>query len=425
MDQMSDKILLKPTVASYGNQGSRPLRTDIFAKSFQPLSTLEIAPLQDSVRHFLGHRFQKSIKTAPKPPPTQQVPERITPSPLAMASSDVASATPAAGTNMLQLLGKCALTIVGMRYDPAGSLRVGEQVLIEREPNNPYDSKAVRVDTLQGVKYGHIAKAEAAMLSELMDQHPGKFVVKGCINGHGSATAKPVSVSVYSSSLAPLTPVELEVKRLIVSGIFAYRFRSDTPISALQSLARSADSMFPEAQLSTVDWEGQQKALEEMFEEQSLKKIQELPQLEMPALLSKHHLFDHQRDGIRWLVAQEEEKTPAYFKKTADNRWQCDITKATMITAPPPVRGGILADDMGTLYACLLLHLPFSQLCSFLARSWQDASNDWSHSLQPAVGSHVSDSQGQVRHEHPSHQSHCGAAFGLGQLDGADQEVCQ
>jgi hypothetical protein len=52
------------------------------------------------------------------------------------------------------------LKIVGIRYY-RGVAHAGEYVSLVREPQNPYDSNAIRVDNLQGEKVGHVSKVRS------------------------------------------------------------------------------------------------------------------------------------------------------------------------------------------------------------------------------------------------------------------------
>ena len=54
--------------------------------------------------------------------------------------------------------------IVGIRYYN-GLATAGEQVMIKREPGNPYDKNAIRIDNVQGAQIGHIPKNLAAKLA--------------------------------------------------------------------------------------------------------------------------------------------------------------------------------------------------------------------------------------------------------------------
>ena len=56
--------------------------------------------------------------------------------------------------NEVQLF-KINTTIVGKRYY-SGSINQGEEVVLEREPKNPYDRNAIKVLTIDGQQAGHI-----------------------------------------------------------------------------------------------------------------------------------------------------------------------------------------------------------------------------------------------------------------------------
>jgi SWI/SNF-related matrix-associated actin-dependent regulator of chromatin subfamily A3 len=57
--------------------------------------------------------------------------------------------------------------IVGIRYY-SGYATMGEQVMIKREPGNPYDSNAIRVNNVQGTQIGHLPRNLAAKLAPYM-----------------------------------------------------------------------------------------------------------------------------------------------------------------------------------------------------------------------------------------------------------------
>ena len=45
----------------------------------------------------------------------------------------------------------------------------GEYVTLVREPHNPYDRNAVRVESMRGVQVGHISKVVAEALAPVLD----------------------------------------------------------------------------------------------------------------------------------------------------------------------------------------------------------------------------------------------------------------
>lgn len=49
------------------------------------------------------------------------------------------------------------------------SLGKGEEIMVQREPTNPYDSNAIQVLTLDGIWFGYIGKEYAAEIAPWMD----------------------------------------------------------------------------------------------------------------------------------------------------------------------------------------------------------------------------------------------------------------
>lgn len=57
--------------------------------------------------------------------------------------------------------------IVGIRYYN-GLATPGENVLVKREPNNPYDSNAIRISNVHGAQIGHLPRQIASKLASYM-----------------------------------------------------------------------------------------------------------------------------------------------------------------------------------------------------------------------------------------------------------------
>jgi hypothetical protein len=60
------------------------------------------------------------------------------------------------------------ISVVGVIYegrlDVVAKLKIGEQVLLRREPTNPYDCNAIRVERTSGEQIGYIRRTVAAIL---------------------------------------------------------------------------------------------------------------------------------------------------------------------------------------------------------------------------------------------------------------------
>lgn len=62
------------------------------------------------------------------------------------------------------LIGSLDGKIVGVRfYD--GYATAGEQVMVRREPGNPYDSNAIRINNVRGTQIGHLPRELAVKLA--------------------------------------------------------------------------------------------------------------------------------------------------------------------------------------------------------------------------------------------------------------------
>ncbi|XP_078380818.1 helicase-like transcription factor isoform X2 [Oculina patagonica] len=64
--------------------------------------------------------------------------------------------------------GSCRGNIVGKRYYQ-GSVNNNEMVSLIREPHNPFDANALRVDNVHGVQVGHIKRELARPLADVVD----------------------------------------------------------------------------------------------------------------------------------------------------------------------------------------------------------------------------------------------------------------
>lgn len=71
-------------------------------------------------------------------------------------ASEIFSSTQAAAadTEQLQLYGHWKTKIVGVQYY-RGYASPGEQILVKREPNNPYDRNAIRIYNVAGTQYAN------------------------------------------------------------------------------------------------------------------------------------------------------------------------------------------------------------------------------------------------------------------------------
>jgi hypothetical protein len=57
----------------------------------------------------------------------------------------------------------------GTRLEALGRLAVGDNVLLEREPENPHDPNAIRVRSVEGVDLGYLAREVARGIAGRLD----------------------------------------------------------------------------------------------------------------------------------------------------------------------------------------------------------------------------------------------------------------
>ena len=274
-----------------------------------------------------------------------------------------------------QRVATCEVLIVGIRYY-SGTVHPGEYVSLVREPHNPYDPNAIRVDNMQGDKVGHIKATQAKLLTPFLDDDdddddetsstiPSVIVVNAIIPRRGNAYTIPCSVEFVvacdTAEDVPSRAYELaqNLARALKSSR-ALNFQSLIPLPSSsdnnQNKARKVPTTVVEHQV--LDWTKQAQQLDKMFEQQLSQQLKNLPTVKIPddnALRGTTTLLDYQYDGLKWLVYQDTVDQIPFFRQIQENGqqvWYCEISNASQTTAPKSFRGGILADEMG-LYVVL------------------------------------------------------------------------
>ncbi|KAF0472323.1 SNF2 family helicase [Gigaspora margarita] len=244
------------------------------------------------------------------------------------------------------LYGNAKTKIVGIQYYN-GIINKGEAVTLIREPSNPYDKNAIRVDNIMGVQVGHIPRDVAAALAPLADK--GEIKIEATITGNGVYSA-PLQLHVYGLSQAQES-ISNSLKR---RGITFEPPKQ--PRQTKKSRAEAASrAVFDEAWRDLVG-RGQEvgvKKKQEAFEKigisiADLEKLPEAPQPE--ALLTR--LLPYQKQGLGWMLSHEHPADPTeedatQFWVLRSNLYYNVATSYSSKTRPEFSRGGILADDMG------------------------------------------------------------------------------
>jgi SWI/SNF-related matrix-associated actin-dependent regulator of chromatin subfamily A3 len=257
------------------------------------------------------------------------------------------------GEDTPTLIGSGEYQIVGIRYY-SGVAHPGEYVNLVREPRNPYDRNAIRVDNLRGEKIGHIKATMAKFLSPVMDKSDRlQAKIYGAIPRKGNAYTLPLLVEFYFTGRPEMSQQTAAVLQKAFKRDYSFQlsraFGGDG-VSASSVLA----SQTPKSKVTTkkLDWNQQQKALDEMFDKTLSEQYKDLPDVSMPtSCLKGITLFEHQVQGIKWMIKKEKFGGAAPFYKKVKEQGRpmhlCEITNSSQAEPPKPIRGSILCDDMG------------------------------------------------------------------------------
>lgn len=107
------------------------------------------------------------------------------------------------------------VTVVGCHYHAGvGGVHPGMDLVLVREPSNPHDRNAVRVQTLSGTSLGHLSRGDAMRLAPMID---------------GGAAVKAFVISVSHKPA-----------RFNAHVLFDERWLHSPPISSLKSASATA-----------------------------------------------------------------------------------------------------------------------------------------------------------------------------------------
>ena len=291
-------------------------------------------------------------------------------------------------TQNYELYGTVNTKVVGIQYY-TGHATIGEHVIVRREPTNPYDPNALRVENVQRAQIGHIPRAMAAKLAKYMDAN--KILVEGSLEGNKGTFDCPIALRLYGTS-DPVARSELvdqmRVDRLPLDGIiqrareekkrkadelkrlkstkkggvltasssqewslgssqtsFAGTPSSSAPVQDLQSIMADSQKFNPREMGQVVEKFG---AGEDVL---AAMKMADFPE----KLATK--LLPYQRQALAWLMEKEKPQLPAAGSTDVVQLWKRDPRDSRLFTniatnfstREPPLlaSGGILADDMG------------------------------------------------------------------------------
>ncbi|XP_070609485.1 helicase-like transcription factor [Erythrolamprus reginae] len=239
------------------------------------------------------------------------------------------------------LFGTLRGSVVGLRYY-TGVVSNEEMVALQREPNNPYDKNAVKVNNVNGDQVGHIKKELAACLAYIMDNKLA--VVEGVVpRGADNAYTMPVQLSFWGKEenrQALLQRLNMHGLKLAPPGKFS-AFDFEAGKTSGKGRPRYNAPSHGAIQMTT---EQLKTEFDKIFED--LKEDDKTFEMEAAkAVLTP--LLPHQKQALAWMILRENNNDLPPFWEERDNFFYNTIIHFSEKNRPENVLGGILADDMG------------------------------------------------------------------------------
>lgn len=276
--------------------------------------------------------------------------------------------------------------IVGVQYYH-GCANRGEYVLVQREPTNQYDAKAIQVTNVQRQKIGHLSRGTAAMLAPYLDS--GRLVVSGVLAGDEQAYGCPIAISLFGTS-DPIAQEELkrdmksdnlplddiaqrekdaktckadELRRMMAARrvLGNAQDRQQNRLGFTGSSTQGiGELMMPTMEDITAESEWvNTREMGQVVEKFGMDEdtLSHMPMAE-PVDRLRTSLLPYQRQALAWLLEKENPQLPPPGSKEAVQLWKRQdgsdnvytnvATKFSVKAADPKLAcGGILADDMG------------------------------------------------------------------------------
>ncbi|XP_065496614.1 helicase-like transcription factor isoform X2 [Caloenas nicobarica] len=244
-------------------------------------------------------------------------------------------------TDLGILYGTLRGSVVGLRYY-TGIVNNNEMVALQRDPNNPYDKNAVKVNNVNGDQVGHIKKELAAALAGIMDNKLA--LVEGVVPyGAKNVFTMPVQMSFWGKE---------ENKEAVLDQLKRHGFKLAPPLKgsecgfgskwisgkagpSYRAPVHAAVQLTPEQLKSEFD-----KLFEDLKEDD---KTCEMEGAEAVGTL----LLPHQKQALAWMVSRENSNDLPPFWEERSGFYYNTLTNFAEKMRPKNVLGGILADDMG------------------------------------------------------------------------------
>ncbi|XP_074954857.1 helicase-like transcription factor [Phalacrocorax aristotelis] len=244
-------------------------------------------------------------------------------------------------TDSTVLYGTLRGSVVGLRYY-TGIVNNNEMVALQREPNNPYDKNAVKVNNVNGDQVGHIKKELAAALAGIMDSKLA--VVEGVVPyGAKNAFTMPVQMSFWGRE---------ENKEAVLDQLKRHGFKLAPPLKGSECgfgskwISGRAGPSYSAPVHAAVQLTAEQlkSEFDKLFED--LKEDDKTCEMEGAEAVGTP-LLPHQKQALAWMVSRENSNDLPPFWEERSNFYYNILTNFAEKQRPKNVLGGILADDMG------------------------------------------------------------------------------
>ncbi|KAM6258211.1 helicase-like transcription factor [Porphyrio hochstetteri] len=245
-------------------------------------------------------------------------------------------------TDSAILYGTLRGSVVGLRYY-TGIVNNNEMVALQREPNNPYDKNAVKVNNVNGDQVGHIKKELAAALAGIMDSKLA--LVEGVVPyGAKNAFTMPVQMSFWGRE---------ENKETVLDLLKRHGFKLAPPLKVgsgcgfgSKGISGRAGPSYSAVVHAAVPLTTEQlkSEFDKLFED--LKEDDKTCEMEGAEAVGTV-LLPHQKQALAWMVSRENSNDlPPFWEERSDFYYNI-LTNFAEKKRPKNVHGGILADDMG------------------------------------------------------------------------------
>jgi SWI/SNF-related matrix-associated actin-dependent regulator of chromatin subfamily A3 len=290
-----------------------------------------------------------------------------------------------------ELYGILNTKVVGVRYYN-GRIATGEYVKVKREPRNPYDQNAIRIDNVMNDQIGHIGRNVAAKLAPLIDSQ--QLLVEGAITGAKRAFDVPIALKMFGTTQpGPGMALKQEMQRLglPVTNLIRVERERQTREKELEkqrramekasaAMRRNGGTVIDQAnrdpkygshgipgsqreatpipgmdQLPTGTATFNPRDVEDAVKQLGVGEdvLSAMPMAAQPEMLSTI-LLPYQRQGLQWLLDHESPELPVNRDDDSVQLWKASngvytnlATNFSVTKSPDLASGGILGDDMG------------------------------------------------------------------------------